>query len=86
MLELSIIMPLVDLVGVNHQVAVSAYTFGDGFSNMAYPTNAALLITLSLIVVPYPKWLRWVMGLWVWVILATVIFLAMAVALNFGPF
>jgi uncharacterized ion transporter superfamily protein YfcC len=53
---------------------------------MAYPTNAALLITLSLTVIPYPKWLKWVAGLWVWVILATVAFLAIAVAINYGPF
>ena len=85
-LLIPIIMPLADLVGVNRQIAVSAYVFGDGFSNMAYPTNAALLITLSLTVIPYPKWLRWVMGLWFWIILATVIFLALAVALNYGPF
>ncbi len=85
-LLIPILMPLADLVGVNRQIAVSAYTFGDGFSNMAYPTNAALLITLSLTVIPYPKWLRWVLGLWFWVILATVIFLAIAVATNYGPF
>jgi uncharacterized ion transporter superfamily protein YfcC len=85
-LLIPIIMPLADLVGVNRQIAVSAYTFGDGFSNMAYPTNAALLITLSLTVIPYPKWLKWVVGLWFWVILATIIFLALAVAFNYGPF
>ncbi|PKN94547.1 MAG: hypothetical protein CVU44_05550 [Chloroflexi bacterium HGW-Chloroflexi-6] len=85
-LLIPIIMPLADLVGVNRQIAVSAYTFGDGFSNMAYPTNAALLITLSLTVIPFPKWLRWVLGLWVWIILATIIFLAIAVSTNYGPF
>jgi uncharacterized ion transporter superfamily protein YfcC len=85
-LLIPILMPLADLVGVNRQIAVSAYTFGDGFSNMAYPTNAALLITLSLTVIPFPKWLRWVLGLWVWIILATIIFLAIAVATNYGPF
>ncbi len=85
-LLIPILMPLADLVGVNRQIAVSAYTFGDGFSNMAYPTNAALLITLSLTVIPYPKWLRWVLGLWVWIIPVTVIFLAIAVAINYGPF
>jgi uncharacterized ion transporter superfamily protein YfcC len=85
-LLIPILMPLADLVGVTRQVAVSAYTFGDGFSNMVYPTNAALLITLSLTVIPYPKWLRWVLGLWVWIIPATVIFLAIAVATNYGPF
>lgn len=85
-LLIPILMPLADLVGVNRQIAVSAYVFGDGFSNMAYPTNAALLITLSLTVVPYAKWLKWLLSLWFWVILATVAFLAVAVAINYGPF
>ncbi len=85
-LLIPILMPLADLVNVNRQIAVSAFTFGDGFSNMAYPTNAALLITLSLTVIPYPKWLRWVLGLWVWILLATIAFLAIAVAINYGPF
>jgi uncharacterized ion transporter superfamily protein YfcC len=85
-LLIPILMPLADLVGVNRQIAVSAYTFGDGFSNMAYPTNAALLITLSLTVITYPKWFRWIIPLWFWIILATVAFLAIAVATNYGPF
>ena len=85
-LLIPIIIPLADLVGVNRQIAVSAYTFGDGFSNMAYPTNAALLITLSLTVISYPKWVKWVLGLWFWIILVTVIFLGIAVAINYGPF
>ena len=86
LLVVPILMPLADLVGVNRQIAISAYVFGDGFTNMVYPTNAALLITLSLTVIPYPKWFKWVMGLWVWVLLATVIFLAVAVAIDYGPF
>jgi uncharacterized ion transporter superfamily protein YfcC len=85
-LLIPILMPLADLVGVNRQIAVSAYTFGDGFANMAYPTNAALLITLSLTVIPFAKWLRWVLSLWFWIILATLVFLAAAVAMNYGPF
>lgn len=85
-LLIPILMPLADLVGVNRQIVVSAYTFGDGFSNMVYPTNAALLITLSLTVIPYPKWLRWVIRLWVWVIPVTIVFLAIAVAIRYGPF
>jgi uncharacterized ion transporter superfamily protein YfcC len=86
LLVIPILMPLADLVGVTRQIAVSAYVFGDGFSNLVYPTNAALLITLSLTVVPYTKWLRWLLRLWFWVILATVAFLAVAVAIHYGPF
>jgi len=86
LLLIPIITPLADLVGVTRQVAVSAYCFGDGFSNLAYPTNAALLITLSLTVVPYSKWIKWVLSLWIWIIVATVIFLGIAVAFHYGPF
>jgi uncharacterized ion transporter superfamily protein YfcC len=86
LLLIPILMPLADLVGVNRQIAVSAYCFGDGFSNLVYPTNAALLITLSLTVVPYHKWVKWLLKLWFWIFLATLVFLAIAVAINYGPF
>ena len=85
-LMIPIVMPLADLIGVTRQTAVLAYIFGDGFSNLAYPTNPVLLICLGLTVVSYPKWIRWTANLWLWVILATVTFLGIAVAINFGPF
>ncbi len=85
-LIMPIMIPLADLVGVTRQTAVLAYVFGDGFSNLAYPTSAVLLVCLGLTAVTYPKWLRWVMGLWVWVILASLIFLTIAVMINYGPF
>ena len=86
LLLIPILMPLSDLVHVNRQIAVSAYVFGDGFSNLAYPTNAALLITLSLTVVPYNKWIKWLLPLWLWIFLATVAFLGLAVIFHYGPF
>jgi len=85
-LMMPILIPLADLVGVTRQVTVTAYCFGDGFSNMAYPTNPVLLICLGLTVVTYPKWLKWSLKLWFWVILITAAFLWLAVAINFGPF
>ena len=57
-LMMPIVLPLADLIGVTRQTAVLAYIFGDGFSNLAYPTNPVLLISLGLTVVSYPKWLR----------------------------
>jgi uncharacterized ion transporter superfamily protein YfcC len=85
-LMMPIILPLADLIGVTRQTAVLAYVFGDGFSNMAYPTNPVLLICLGLTIVSYPKWLRWTAKLWLWVILATIAFLGIAVVINYGPF
>jgi uncharacterized ion transporter superfamily protein YfcC len=85
-LLMPILLPVADLVGVTRQVAVTAYCFGDGFSNMAYPTNPVLLICLGLTVVSYPRWLRWSLRLWLWVILISVAFLGIAVAIGYGPF
>jgi len=86
LLLVPILIPLSDLVGVNRQIAVSAYCFGDGFSNLVYPTNAALLITLGLTVVPYHKWVKWLLKLWIWIFIITIAFLGAAVLINYGPF
>ncbi|MBT3391048.1 MAG: YfcC family protein [Chloroflexi bacterium] len=85
-LMMPILLPLADLVGVTRQVTVTAYCFGDGFSNLVYPTNPLLLIILGLTVVSYPKWLKWTLPLWGVVILVTVAFLALGVAIGYGPF
>jgi len=85
-LVMPILLPLGDLVGVTRQATVTAYCFGDGFSNLAYPTNPVLLICLGLTVVSYPIWLRWTARLWLAVLAVTVVFLAIAVGIGFGPF
>lgn len=58
-LILPILFPIVDVVGLSRQLAVQAFIFGDGFSNLLYPTNAALMIGLGFSPVGYTKWLRW---------------------------
>ena len=58
-LLIPIIAPLAQLFGINMQLAIVAFAFGDGFSNVIYPTNAGLLITLGLSDVSYGKWFRY---------------------------
>ena len=79
-LLMPILLPLSDLVGLTRQVTVTAYCFGDGFSNLAYQTNPVLLICLGLTVVSYPQWLRWTAKLWLGVLAVTVVFLGIGVA------
>lgn len=57
-LLIPLIMPMIDMVGMSRQLAVLAFAFGDGFSNVFYPTNVALLIGLSIADVSYGKWFR----------------------------
>ncbi|PWH17927.1 MAG: hypothetical protein DDG59_07170 [Anaerolineae bacterium] len=86
LLVMPILLPLADLLGVTRQVTVTAYCFGDGFSNLAYPTNPVLLICLGLTMVSYPRWMRWTAPLWVGIGIASVGCLAIAVAIGLGPF
>jgi uncharacterized ion transporter superfamily protein YfcC len=85
-LMMPILLPLADLVGVTRQTTVLAYCFGDGFSNLMYPTNPVLLIALGLTVVSYPRWIRWSLGLWGMVVFISLIFLGIAVSIGYGPF
>lgn len=57
-LILPLIVPLAALSGITGQSTVLAYTLGDGFLNVLYPTNAMLLIALGLTTVSYTKWFR----------------------------
>ena len=86
LLMMPILLPLADLAGVTRQTTVLAYCFGDGLSNLIYPTNAVLLICLGLTTVSYPKWLLWSLHLWVPVVLVSLGFTALAVAIGYGPF
>ncbi len=58
-----IMSPLATLTGVPQQVAVLAYQFGDGFTNMVVPTSALVMGTLALGKIPYGRWLRFMMPL-----------------------
>ncbi len=85
-LLMPIVLPLADLIGVTRQTTVLSYIFGDGFSNLMYPTNPMLLIVLGLTVVSYPRWIKWSARLWLIVLPLTILFLAIAVAIHYGPF
>ena len=85
-LMMPLLTPLADLVGITRQTAILAFDFGDGFSNMIFPTNALLLIALSFSVVSYTKWMRWTWKLQFVILAITSAFLAFAVAIGFGPF
>ena len=54
-----IIVPLASIFNISPQLCILAFAFGDGFSNVLYPTNAALLISLGLADVSYGKWFKW---------------------------
>ena len=58
-LLIPIIVPLAGAFGVSAQLCIVAYAFGDGFSNIIYPTNAALIVALGLAGCSYGKWVKY---------------------------
>ncbi len=85
-LVMPLIAPLSDLVGITRQTSVLAFCFGDGFSNVLYPTNPVLLICLGLTVVTYTKWIKWTYKLQLIAFALACAYLFLGVAIDFGPF
>lgn len=54
-----LIVPMAQIFGIPAQLCIVAFAFGDGFSNVLYPTNAALLVALGLTDESYGDWFKW---------------------------
>lgn len=85
-----IVVPLVQMIGAGSRMAifpqtiVQAYCFGDGFSNMFMPTNAALFIVLGLVNISYGKWMRWALPLQLLTLLVTSGILMLCVVFGYN--
>ena len=62
-ITMPIMAPLADLLGVSRQTSVLAFQLGDGFSNSVLPTSSALMGYLVVSKIPYVKWLKFMMPL-----------------------
>ena len=82
-LLLPLIVPLAEIFGISGQLCVMAFAFGDGFSNVFYPTNPVLLIGLSMAGVSYPKWVKWTWKLQLLIFAQTVLILLFGVAIGY---
>jgi len=82
-ITMPLMAPLSDLVGVSRQVAVLAYQFGDGFTNILVPTNAVLIGILTMAKIPYERWLRFIMPFMIKVWVVGALALALAVAIGY---
>jgi uncharacterized ion transporter superfamily protein YfcC len=76
--------PIADLTGVSRQIAVLAYQFGDGFTNMIVPTNAVLMGIIGIAGIPYDKWFRFIIPLMVKLWIAGSIALVIAVWIGYN--
>ncbi len=83
LVTMPLMVPLSDLLGISRQTAVLAFTAGDGFSNIVIPTNGVLMAMLGIAGVPFEKWFRFVLPLFLVLILIAFGALAVAVLIDY---
>ena len=55
-----IIKPVTDALGMHPQIAVQAFQYGDGFTNLISPALGWTMGSLTMAKVPYNKWVKWI--------------------------
>lgn len=76
-----IMAPLADSLGLERQIAVLAYQFGDGFSNLFWPT--AVATECGIMGVPIDKWYRFITPLFgIWLVMQAA-FMIISVAIGY---
>jgi uncharacterized ion transporter superfamily protein YfcC len=76
--------PIADLTGVSRQIAVLAYQFGDGFTNMIVPTNAVLMGILGIAGIPYDRWFKFIIPLMIKIWILGSLAMVLAVSINYS--
>jgi uncharacterized ion transporter superfamily protein YfcC len=65
-------------------VAVLAFQFGDGFSNILVPTQAVIVGALAMAGIPYDRWVRFILPFMVKIWIVGSIALAVAVLIGYA--
>lgn len=80
--SMPIMTPLADLLGISRQLAVLAFQFGDGLSNILWPTAFAPVIC-GISGVRLDKWMRWFVPLFVLLFITQMGCIALGLYINY---
>ena len=81
--SIPVMAPLADVLGMNRDIAVLAYQFGDGLSNIIWPTAFAAVVS-GLSGVPLEKYWKLAFKLFGLLVCAQAILMVIAVMIDFG--
>lgn len=77
-----IMIPITDLLGMERQIAVLAFQYGDSITNSIIPTSSALMGYLAVAGIPYERWVKFIWKMILgWALIACIALIA-AVALG----
>lgn len=65
LVTMPIMAPLADVLGLSRQLAVLAYQLADGIGNILFPTSGYFMAVLALAGVPWQKWLKFYLPIFV---------------------
>ena len=80
--SMPIMTPIADLIGMNRQIAVLIFQFGDGFSNLLWPTSF-MVIACAMARIPLNKYYKWLMPLFGIMFVLQCVFVFGAIAMNY---
>lgn len=81
--SMPIMAPMADLLGITRDTAVLAYQFGDGLSNIVWPTAFAAIMS-GLAGVKLDKWWKFIFPIFFAIIIVQAILMVVAVVSGFG--
>ena len=58
-----IIAPMCDALGINRQIGVTAFKYGDSITNVVSPVLGMLVGGLEVAKIPFDKYVKWIMPL-----------------------
>ncbi len=82
-LLMPLIVPMAQIFEISSQLSVMAFAFGDGFSNVMYPTNPVLLISLGMAGISYVKWFKWTFKIQFTLLVATSLLLLFGLVIGY---
>jgi len=85
-ITIPILVPLGDMAGITRQVVCLAAQLGDGLANFVMPTEGTLLGILLVAGIPYKKWIKFFLPLWVILMVVAIIYVNIGVVIKLGPF
>jgi uncharacterized ion transporter superfamily protein YfcC len=85
MVTIPIMAPIGDVIGLNRQIVVLAFQFGDGLSNLIWPT-ASIAVMCGMSRVPINKWWRFFLPVFGILVVVQIIFMTIATTIGYGPF
>lgn len=82
-LLMPLLLPLVDMMGIERQSLVFAFCLSDGFCNVLFPTSGIMIIAIGILNIPYGKYMKFTWKLFLMEFTAAVLMILLAIFIGY---